>query len=85
LLAGRRDALGVEEAAHVERVAGAAARRQQPVAHRVRAGDQRVDLGQLAVGEVAQLGVRGAVGVGVQQRARLLEREPGLLFPLPAP
>jgi hypothetical protein len=33
----------------------------------------RVDLGQLAGREVAQLGVRGAVGVGREQRPRLVD------------
>jgi hypothetical protein len=64
---GRR-AVKLEEAAHVERVAGAAAGGAQPVAHRLSAFDQRLDLRQLARGEVTQLGVvadRGRVDSGL--------------------
>jgi hypothetical protein len=47
--------------------------------HPLRALDQRVDLGQLALGEVAQRGVGGLVGVRAEQRADLVKCEASLL------
>ena len=61
----------------VERVARAARRRAEPGAHRLGPRDQRVDIGQLALSEFANLLVRGcAVVAGRQQDARLVEAEP---------
>jgi hypothetical protein len=75
--AARRLLLG-EQGARVKRLAAAAAGGQEPVAHRARAGDERVDLGQLVIGQRAQLGVGGTVSVRVQPRA-CLQREARLL------
>jgi pimeloyl-ACP methyl ester carboxylesterase len=72
--------LALEQPADVKRSAVAAGGRLEPVAHGLRAGDERVDVGQLATGELADLLERGRAVVGAcQQNPRLAEREPRLL------
>ncbi|HMJ34548.1 MAG TPA: hypothetical protein VK501_11580 [Baekduia sp.] len=68
--------VGGEQAADVERRARAVGGGQQPGVHRLRLGDERVDVGQLARGELAQrLERRGAGVAALKQQARLVERE----------
>jgi hypothetical protein len=65
-----------EEPADVERLAVAAGGGLQPVAHGLSAGDEGVDVGQLAQSELAdRFGRRGAVVGRGQQDAGLVERE----------
>ena len=70
----------IEERADVEGVAVTAAGGHQPRAHRLCARDELVDLGELALGELAHPGVRrGPATARGQQHARLVEREAGAL------
>jgi hypothetical protein len=72
----------VEEPAHVEGVAVAAAGGGEPAPHRLCALDQGVDFGQLALCELAYLLVRGgAVIARGQQRAGVIEGEACALWP----